>query len=260
MPGVKIGIQTRSLRQPIRQALTTAARLGAAGVEIDARSELRPTDVSQTGLRAFHKLLDDSGLRVSAVAFPTRRGYDVPDDLERRVLATQEAMRFAASLRTDVVIIRVGRVPGDSDPAGLGRLVEALTALGMFGDRIGARLALQTADISPQDVSRLLGMLPEHTVGVDLHPSGLIVGGHSPSEAVEMLGSHIVHVHACDAVRDVSTRQGVEVELGRGAADLPEILGRLTEFDYRGWVTIERRETSDPISEIENAVEYLRSL
>lgn len=260
MPAVKIGIQTRSLRQPIKQALTTAARLGAGGVEIDARSELRPVDVSQTGLRALHKLLDDSGLRVSAIAFPTRRGYDVPDDLERRVLATQEAMRFAASLRTDVVIIRVGRVPGDSDSVGLSRLVEALTALGTYGDRIGARLALQTADISPQDISRLLGMLPEHTVGVDLHPSGLIMGGHSPTEAVEMLGPHVLHVHACDAVRDVATRHAVEVELGRGAADFPEILGRLTEFDYRGWVTIERRETSDPISEIENAVEYLRAM
>jgi sugar phosphate isomerase/epimerase len=260
MPAVKIGIQTRSLRQPIRQALTTAARLGAAGVEIDVRSELRPADVSQTGLRELHKLLDDRGLRVSAVAFPTRRGYDVPDDLERRVLATQEAMRFAAALRTDVLIVRVGRVPSDSESAGLARLVEALTALGTFGDRIGVRLALQTADISPQELAKLIGLLPEHAVGVDLHPSGLIMGGHSPREAVEQLGANVVHVHACDAVRDVATRQAVEVELGRGAADFPEILGRLTEFDYRGWVTIERRETSDPISEIENAVEYLRSL
>jgi sugar phosphate isomerase/epimerase len=260
MPGVKIGIQSRSLRQPIRHALTTAARLGAAGVEIDARSELRPADVSQTGLREFHKLLDDHGLRISAVAFPTRRGYDVPDDLERRVLATQEAMRFAAALRTDVLIVRVGRVPGDSDSASLGRLVEALTALGTFGDRIGVRLGLQTADVSPQDLTKLIELLPEHAVGVDLHPSGLIVGGHSPREAVEMFGRHILHVHACDAVRDVATRQAVEVELGRGAADFPEILGRLAEFDYRGWVTIERRETSDPISEIENAVEYLRAM
>jgi sugar phosphate isomerase/epimerase len=260
MPAVKIGIQTRSLRQPIRQALTTAARLGAAGVEIDARSELRPTDVSQTGLREFHKLLDDQGLRISAVAFPTRRGYDVPDDLERRVLATQDAMRFAAALRTDVLIVRVGRVPGDSESASSGRLVEALTALGAFGDRIGVRLALQTADATPQDLCRLLELLPEHTVGVDLHPSGLIMGGHSPREAVEMLGRHVLHVHACDAVRDVATRQAVEVELGRGAADFPEILGRLTEFDYRGWVTIERRETSDPLAEIENAVEYLRAM
>ena len=76
MSNVKIGIQTRSLRQPLKQAIRTAARLGANGVEIDARSELRPGELSATGLREFHKLLEDLNLRVSAVAFPTRRGYD----------------------------------------------------------------------------------------------------------------------------------------------------------------------------------------
>ena len=91
MQNVKIGIQTRSLHQPIKQALHTAARLGADGVEIDARTELPPTELSRTGLRQFRRLLEDLNLRVSAVAFPTRRGYDEPQDLERRVMATQAA-------------------------------------------------------------------------------------------------------------------------------------------------------------------------
>ena len=51
-----------------------------------------------------------------------------------------------------------------------------------------------------------------------------------------------------------------EVELGRGSANFPELLGYLSEFNYRGWATIERKETSDPIPEIENAVAYLQSL
>ena len=48
--------------------------------------------------------------------------------------------------------------------------------------------------------------------------------------------------------------------LAAARRDLPELLGRLTEFDYRGWVTIERRDSADPIAEIENAVAYLRAL
>ena len=51
-----------------------------------------------------------------------------------------------------------------------------------------------------------------------------------------------------------------EVELGRGSANLPNLLGRLTEFDYRGWVTIERQDSHDPITEIGNAVAFLRAL
>jgi sugar phosphate isomerase/epimerase len=260
MTNVKIGIQTRSLRQPLRQALATAARLGADGVEIDARSELVPAQLSATGLRQFRKLLEDLKLRVSAVAFPTRRGYDEPQELERRVMATQAAMRFAYDLGCDVVINRVGHVPAEADDPRFGRLVEALTMLAAYGERVGARLAAQTGSEKPSDLARLIAALPEGTIGVDLHPSGLVLNGYSPREAVDELGPHIVHVHACDAVRDAAARREFEVELGRGTADFPELLGRLTEFDFRGWVTIERREAADPVADIENAVAYLRSL
>ena len=92
---LRIGIVTASLRQPLRTALQTAARLGAAAVEIDARGELRPDELSETGRRQLRKLLDDLGLKVAAVAFPTRRGYDVADDLDRRVAATKQAMQMA---------------------------------------------------------------------------------------------------------------------------------------------------------------------
>jgi sugar phosphate isomerase/epimerase len=257
---VKIGIQTRSLNQPLKQALRTAARLGAEGVEIDARNELPPSELSQTGLRQFLKMLDDLRLRVAAVAFPTRRGYGDPNDLDRRVAATQAAQRFATSLRADVVVNRVGRLPDDEQDPSFRQLVEALTAIGVYGERIGVRFAAQTGSEGPQQLARLIATLPEHTVGVDLHPAALIAAGHSPREAVETLGPHVVHVHACDAVRDLGAGRAVPVELGRGTAELPELLGQLTEFDYRGWVTIEARDSADPVAQVENAVAYLRSL
>jgi sugar phosphate isomerase/epimerase len=257
---VKIGIQTRSLRQPLRQALNTAARLGADGVEIDARHELRPSDLSRTGLREFHKLLEDLNLRISAIAFPTRRGYDNPDDLERRVLATQDAMRFAADLRTDAIINDIGHVAEKPEDPGFRRMIEALTAIAATGERTGVRLAAQTTNASPQDLARVITALPEHSTGIDLYPSGLIAAGHSPVAAIEALGPHVLHIHASDAVRDPATRRTNEVELGRGSADFPELLGLLAEFNYRGWVTIERRESPTPVPDIENAVAFLRSL
>src|SRR5262245_10297962 len=211
-------------------------------------------------MRQFRKLLEDLNLRVSAVAFPTRRGYDEPEDLERRVLATQAAMRFAYDLGCNVVINRVGHLPPQADDPRFGRLVEALTALGAYGERVGARLAAQTGSEKPNELARLIAALPDEAMGVDLYPSGLILNGYSPREAVDELGPHIIHVHACDAVRDAAARREFEVELGRGTADFPELLGRLAEFDYHGWVTIERRDSPDPIGDIENAVAYLRSL
>ncbi|HEY4233896.1 MAG TPA: sugar phosphate isomerase/epimerase family protein [Lacipirellulaceae bacterium] len=266
MTNVKIGIQTCSLRQPLKQAIETAARLGAEGIEVDARTELLPAQMSQTAIRQFRKLLGDLNLRVSAVSFITRRGYDVPDDLERRVLATQAAMKMAQAIGAGVVINRIGHaasnsIAGASFASGQrSRLIDALTALGAYGDRVGARLAAQTGSESGEHLAELLADVPSQTVGVDLHPSGLIFNGHDPQAAVAALGTRIIHVHACDAVRDLSRGQAFAVELGRGSADLPGLLGRLTEFDYGGWVTIEQRDSTDPISEIANAVAYLQSL
>jgi len=256
---IRVAVQTKSLREPLKRALHTAARLGAEGVEIDARTELVPAELSRTGVREFRKLLGDLGLSVSAVAFPTRRGYDVADDLERRVLATQQAMNFAYELGTNVVVNRVGEVPDDTNDERFVRLAEALTALGAHGQRVGARLAAQTGRESGPQLARLLEALPDQSVGVDLHPCGLIHHGHSPAEAVAAVGRYILHVHACDAVRDLSEGRAIDVELGRGSADLPDLLGRLSEYDYGGWVTIERRDAADPVAEIGNAVAYLRS-
>lgn len=260
MAELKIGIQTRSLRQPLRQALATAKELGADGVEINLRHELPPAELSQTGLRQFRKLLDDHNLRVSAAAFPTRRGYHEASDLDRRVAATQQAMDFAARLGARVLVNRIGPVPSDENDPRFARMVEALTALGMYGDRVGVQLAAQTASESGPQLARLLTQLPDGTIGVDLHPAALIQGGFSVPEAVEALGAQVLHVHACDAVRDFGQQRVLEVELGRGVAEMPDVLGRLEEFNYQGWVTIERTDSPDPRNEIANAVAYLRAM
>ena len=95
---------------------------------------------------------------------------------------------------------------------------------------------------------------------LDFHPAQLIALGESPSGFVSIAGQHIAHVHAADGVRDLVSGHGVEVELGRGTADFAELLGMLEEFGYRNWLTIERRSSRQPIEDIGNAVQYLRSL
>ena len=121
MTTLKIGIQISSLRLPLRQAIATASRLDADGIEIDARSELIPSQLSQTGLRQIRKLLDDYRLKVAAVAFPTRRGFEELEELDRRVAATQAAMKLAYDLGCNVVVNRIGRVPERSDESSFQR-------------------------------------------------------------------------------------------------------------------------------------------
>jgi len=257
---LRIGIHTASLRQPLKKALHTAARLGASAVEIDARSELRPGDMTATAVRQFRKLADDYGLKVCSLTFQTRRGYNVAEDLERRIDATKEALRLAYDLGASVVSNYVGHIP--AEPAGpeWELLTAALSDIGSYAMRAGATLCARTGAEEPARLATLIDALPEGSLGVDLDPGGLIINSFSATDAVQTLGPHILHVHARDGVRDLAQGRGVEVPLGRGTADLPTICGTLEEHGYRGWFTVERTVAQNPVEEIAAAVKFLKSL
>jgi len=258
--GSQIGVQTKCLAQPIRKALLTAARLGCDGVQFDARQELRPADLSETGLRQLRKMLADLNLRVGSVAFPTRRGYADPNDLQRRIDATLAAMRLASRLESRILICHLGSVPDDEQSSERATLADVLTSLAVHGNRLGVQLAAQATVSSPERLADFVSTLPEGTLALDLHPARLIAQGQSPAEFVTAVGRHIAHVHAADGVHDLATGHGIEVQLGRGTADFPELFGMLEEFEYRGWLTIERRDSDQPVDDLANAVKYLRSL
>jgi len=257
---LKLGIQLQSLRLPLRKALLAAQQLGAAAVEVDARTEVRPQEFTGTALRQLRKLLDDLNLRVGAVSFRTRHGYNVAEGLDARVAATKAAMKFAHDLGAAVVINQVGRVPDDETKSDWSLLVEVLRDLGHYGHHAGAWLAADTGSESGPSLARLVAALPVGALGVNLNPGNLIVNGFSPLEAVEALGGNVMHVHANDAVRDLARGRGLETQLGRGAVDYPALLGALEEHDYRGYLTVERQAAEEPAHEIGQAIQYLRSL
>ena len=259
MIGFRIAAQTRCFAQSIKKALHTAASLGCDGVQIDARNELQPAELSDTGLRQLRKMLDDLNLRVGSVAFPTRRGYSNPVDLQPRLEATRAALQLASRLGAKLLIGNLGALPEEEASQERATLVDAMQSLASSGDRLGVRLAMQS--VAPANVlSAFIADMPEGTMALDLHPARLIMQGSSPAEFVAVAGRYIAHVHAVDGVHDLARGHGVEVELGRGTADFPELLGLLEEHGYRGWLTIERRGSSQPIVDIGNAVKYLRAL
>lgn len=257
---LKVGIQLTCLREPFKKSLETAARLGANAVEIDARSQLQPRELSQTGLRQIRKLLDDFELKVCAVRFQTRRGYDVIEDLDRRIEATKEVMQMAYKLGAPVVVNQIGRVPAESEGPQWDLLLQALTDLGRFGQHAGSLIAAKTGTEEGSDLLRLIEAAPAGLVGVDFDPGSLLIHGFSPQAAIDALAGHVLHVHVRDAVRDLAQGRGLEVPLGRGSVDFPQILGRLEEHGYRGYFTVERRQSEDPITEIGQAVQYLKNL
>jgi sugar phosphate isomerase/epimerase len=205
-------------------------------------------------------MLDDLNLRISAATFRTRRGYQVVDDLEARIEATKRAMLAAYELGTNVVVNHVGPIPPASDAAASSTMLQALSDLGRYGQKVGALLAAETGTETGAELAALIARLPPGSIGVDLNPANLILHGHSPREAVESLAPYVLHVHATDATRDLAVMRGIEVPLGQGNADFPELLAVLEEQQYRGYITVARRGSKDPIADVRQSMEFLRNL
>ena len=115
MAEIRVGVRLDAMPFPLRKKLETAARMGAQAVELDARNDVRASVLTETGIRQLNKMLGDYNLRVAALRFQTRRGYDNPSDLERRIEATKATMKLAYQLGCNVVINNIGHVPETED-------------------------------------------------------------------------------------------------------------------------------------------------
>jgi sugar phosphate isomerase/epimerase len=260
VPELKIGIQIASLGQPLKVALQTAARLGATGVEIDARADIRPKELTDTGRRQLKKWMDDLNLRVASVRFRTRRGYDVLQDLDQRIDATKDAMRLAYTLGCNVVVNQIGMVPEDVAHPSYSQLQICLTDLARFGQHVGAMLAAETGSEPGERLAGLLDSTAEKTIGIAYNPANLIANNFSAEESLVACAPHILLVHARDAVRDLARGRGIDVPLGRGSAEFPSILAHLEQRHYNGWFVIDHEPTPTAIEEIGYGVSFLKAL
>lgn len=243
---------------PIRRALETASHLGASAVELDARSGIHPSQLSDTGLRQLRKMLADLNLKVASLRFSTRRGFDNPQDLDRRIEATKDAMSLAYRLGAPVVVNAIGSIPESPEDARYVLLQQVMDDLGRHGTRVGAFFAAETGTESGQDLAKLLNDLDDGFVGVALNPGQLIINRFSVPEAITALGDKIQIVSAVDGVIDLAAGRGISVPLGQGIADFPQMIGMLEESTFRGRFVVGRANSTP--DELAQGIQYLKAM
>ncbi|WP_246146411.1 sugar phosphate isomerase/epimerase family protein [Rubripirellula lacrimiformis] len=246
------------MKRPLRQSLQWASQLGVRSVELDARSGIHPSQLSDTGLRQLRKMLDDLNLKVASLRFPTRRGFDHLENLDQRVDATKSAMLLAYKLGAPVLINAIGQVPDSADDPRYVTMSEVLDDLGRHGARVGAFFAAETGTESGQALATILDTSEDGFVGVALNPGQLIVNRFSVPDAVKALRDRIQVVCAVDGVIDLAAGRGISVPLGQGIADYPNLIGMLEENRYRGRYIVGRGDST--MDELQQGVEYLTNL
>lgn len=258
MSHLSVAIRLDCLRMPLRRALDHAARMGVSMVELDGRGEIHPESISQTGLRQIRNWLDERNLKVAALRFQTRRGFEVADGLQRRVEATKAAMKLAYQLGTSHVINQIGYIPDDASDPRHETLQTVISDLGRFGAKVGAFLAAETGAESGERLMEAIAGDEEGYVAVAFNPGQLIVNRFSVAEALDALKERIGVLCVTDGVLDLAAGRGIAVPVGEGTADFPQIFAQLEDVDFHGPCVVGRAD-SQP-RDLEQGTLYLRNL
>jgi sugar phosphate isomerase/epimerase len=257
---MKIGIVAESTGLPLRQALAAAARIGAAGVQIDSAGDLSPDHLSETGRRELRNHLRTYNLALTSLNAPLRRGIDIADDQQARIEHIRKVMTLAYDLGTRLAIIPCPRIPDDTEVSRAQLLREALLALGTHGDRIGTTLALKIG-LDPGDKVRdYLAGFDVGSLGVNYDPANLLLNGHDPVQNLTPLRDRIAHTHARDARAATISRVAQEVPLGAGDVDWLSYVATLGALEYRGWLVVERQTGNRRLADVEAGVQFLKRL
>ena len=279
---MKIGVITDCFKRPLAESLKLAGELGFSGVQIYATTgEFSPETLTAERKTEIKNFLKESNLEISALCGDMGGyGYQIEEDNPERIEKTKAIIDLAVEFGTSVITTHIGVIPNDRSHHRYQTMLKALNACGSYAKEKGVTLAIETG---PETAPTLKMFLDDTVggVGVNLDPANFVmVTGQDPVEAVELLGSYIVHTHIKDGIMlkktdpqiiyDCFAEGGIEAlniadyfietPLGEGHVDFPKYIEALRKVGFDGYLTIERETGADPKADIVIARDMVRNI
>ncbi len=274
-----IGAMLDSFLLPTKEALATASKIGAKGIQMySTTGEHSPENMTGSKISELMKMMNDNNLVFSAICGDLGMGFGNPELNPSLIEKSKRIMYLAKELGTNIVTTHIGVVPADKNHERYKIMQSACRELAEYADGLGSHFAIETGPESSDVLKSFLDSLESRGVAVNLDPANLVmVTGDDPVKAVYNLRDYIVHTHAKDGkmlyFKDPEMVYGVkadtmadkgrsylEVPLGEGSVNFPEYLKALDDIGYKGFLTIERECGDDPAGDIRAAADFLRSI
>lgn len=295
---LRLAVATEDFGQPLRQAIHQAAQNPVHGLRLNARTEVRPNEFSDTALRQLKLYVDENRMRIAGLMYSSRHSLYDDQSLDQRLDGIRAAMSMVRKLTTSEVLVRVGRIPdpdttepeanangpknddvdslrnpfsfapstasllnpaGPSEARQFDTLCGIVNDLAAHGSHHGAVLQLQLASYDLPRVSRLLNRISAGPVSLVFDSATCIMTGKSPVPLFRELYKQIGYVRARDAQKDVDGG-GIEMPLGDGGVDWTELMPTLVEAEFPGWVCVERTGGDQRNEDVRSGVAQLRML
>jgi sugar phosphate isomerase/epimerase len=278
----QLAVVAATLDAEPRAAIGRARSAGFAGVQLDWRSEqLDVTTLSNSGRRELRALLRSSDLGLVGLRIDLgNKGIGPDADVDAVLARLDRVLQAAVELGAPLVCVDLGPLPSppqqlaakpftpqqeggliiipsaapaiapvrmaqDPDPAialGIGR---ALADLGERADRYSIAVAFRTELAGFDALHSALRAAGCPWFGIDLDPVAVLRDDWTIDEIFSRLGSMIRHVRGRDAILGAERRTR-PAAIRRGSVQWDQLLRRLGEADYRGWITLDPLDLPDP--------------
>jgi len=296
--GFRLATATEDFGTDLRLAIRLAAGQQVQGLRLNARTEVRAADFSDSALRQLRHHVEEHQLKVAGLYYPSRHAIADAESLEQRLEGIRAACGIARKLGTSEVIIRVGRIPDPSQAAPepspnmpsndnvdsllfpfsfapsafsaggtrqpspadhFSQLCEILNDLAGHASRYGAALQLIIAGCDPDRVRQLLSRIQAGPVGLVFDPGACIMSAANPVAFYRSTWQNVGYIRLRDAQKDVDGG-GIETSFGDGAVDWLELAAVLVEANPDAWMCLERTGGDQRAADVADAVRRFRSL
>jgi L-ribulose-5-phosphate 3-epimerase len=178
---------------------------------------------------------------------PTTIGIVPPNTRAARIDALRQASDFAKQVGIPQVQTHCGFIPENPGEPLYAQAVEAIRTVAKHCQGNGQAFLMETGQETPTTMSRAIHDVDMPNLGVGLDTANLLLYGKAnPVDAVDILGPHVMSVHAKDGRWPTNPNEfGEEVLIGKGLVDFRQVFSKLHRLGYKGAVSIER-EISGP--------------
>ena len=272
----KLGVMMESFLLPWREAIETAKKIGADGLQIRTTDgEFKASVMSKALKQELKERLNANGLEISALCGDLGKGFGNKELNPALIEESKRIIDLAKELGTNIVTTHIGVVPYDKNHERYKIMQEACYELAKYADSMEAKFAVETGPETSLTLKNFLDSLGSKGVSVNLDPANLVmVTGDDPVKAVENLKDYIVHTHAKDGRKlydlspeiiygleeseMLSSPAFIELPLGEGDVPFENYLRALNGIGFEGYLTIEREVGADPKADIIKAADFLR--
>jgi sugar phosphate isomerase/epimerase len=164
---------------------------------------------------------------------------NIPAERDEQIEFVHRCLDLASRLGCYSVTCQPGVLPKDDWESDARMAATALAGLAKYAGNLGMTLTIEaphrgTLVTQVSQAKRLIEISGSDNLYMALDTSHVMSGGTQPSEAVEMMGDRIGHVHLRDAVGD-----DILMTPGDGDVDFLAFMNGLRDIGYAGISTLE---------------------